>query len=124
MTYLDTHVVAWLYAGEVDRFTASGRERLQEETDLRISPAVLLELQFLTEIGRLRQPVSDVLDFLTQSGVSVCKEPFQDVVRAALPVTWTRDPFDRLIVGQTLAGSGQLLTVDQRIRQNCSAAIW
>ena len=49
--YLDTHVVAWLFAGQQARLSAAGR-RAVEAHDLLVSPAVLLELQFLFETKR------------------------------------------------------------------------
>lgn len=45
LIYLDTHVAAWLYAGRVDLFTARGT-RLVDEEELRVSPAVVLELEY------------------------------------------------------------------------------
>ncbi|HLK10954.1 MAG TPA: hypothetical protein VKW76_06200 [Candidatus Binatia bacterium] len=42
LIYLDTHVVAWLYAGRVDLLSARAIQLVNDE-DLRISPAVVLE---------------------------------------------------------------------------------
>jgi PIN domain nuclease of toxin-antitoxin system len=53
MFHLDTHVVVWLYQGEVGRFPGPVLELLESET-LAISPIVLLEMAYLKEIGRLR----------------------------------------------------------------------
>ena len=52
MIYLDTHAVIWLYAGEVERFPKKTRHRLERQV-LVVSPVVLLEMQYLCEIGRL-----------------------------------------------------------------------
>jgi PIN domain nuclease of toxin-antitoxin system len=40
MTYLDTHVVVWLYAGMTERLPSSMRQRLNA-SDLYISPRVI-----------------------------------------------------------------------------------
>ena len=50
MIFLDTHVVIWLYAGEVERFPRRVQSRLESEA-LFISPIVLLEMQGLTGGG-------------------------------------------------------------------------
>jgi PIN domain nuclease of toxin-antitoxin system len=50
--YLDTHVVAWLYAGELGRLSQFASERIEAE-DVLISPMVVLELTYLHEIERL-----------------------------------------------------------------------
>ncbi len=46
------------------------------------------------------------------------------VVAHARAQTWTRDPFDRLIVGQAAAGDAQLVTRDAEIRAHYARAVW
>jgi len=46
--YLDTHVVVWLYSGELSLLSEKACQ-LIEENELLISPLVLLELQYLFE---------------------------------------------------------------------------
>ena len=48
--HLDTHVVVWLYAGDLRRFSPGARRRLGGE-ELRISPMVAIEIQYLHEVG-------------------------------------------------------------------------
>ena len=55
MTYLDTHVVAWLYAGEFGKLSKAAAERIHEDNPF-ISPVVVLELQYLYDIGRAKAP--------------------------------------------------------------------
>lgn len=124
LIYLDTHVVAWLYAGELEGIPATARERI-EANDLWISPAVQLELSLLFEIGRTTAPADTVITALHREiGLAVCDLPFSEVVTAASIVHWTRDPFDRLIVGQAEARQAPLLTKDRLIRQHFSLAVW
>ena len=54
MVFLDTHVAVWLFA-EVDRIPAPLRSFL-DRSDLFVSPMARLELAFLHEIGRVRDP--------------------------------------------------------------------
>ena len=49
LIYLDTHVVAWMFAGRTELIPESVRVLLDEH-DLMISPAVKLELQYLFEL--------------------------------------------------------------------------
>lgn len=46
------------------------------------------------------------------------------LVAAARGLQWTRDPFDRLIVGSALAQGAHLVTCDERILANYRLAIW
>jgi PIN domain nuclease of toxin-antitoxin system len=45
-------------------------------------------------------------------------------VAAAIPLNWTRDPFDRLIVGDAIGANSQLLTKDSTILAHCTLAKW
>ncbi|MBI5368695.1 MAG: type II toxin-antitoxin system VapC family toxin [Planctomycetes bacterium] len=124
MIYLDTHVVVWLYGGLLERFTPAGLSRLEAE-ELLVSPMVVLELEFLREVGRLKVPASTLVEGLSGSiGLQVCSLPFHHVVLEALLQNWTRDPFDRLIVGHARARGAPLLTKDARIRKHYGQAVW
>jgi PIN domain nuclease of toxin-antitoxin system len=121
---LDTHVVVWLYTGESERFSAKAAERLAQE-DLVISPIVDLELAYLFEVGRLRVPgTSIVSDLKERLGLQHSAQSLASAVAAAIPLNWTRDPFDRLIVGDALGANSRLLTKDSSILANCTLAEW
>jgi PIN domain nuclease of toxin-antitoxin system len=124
MIYLDTHVVVWAYAGEIDRLPPSVRTRI-EENDLLISPFVLLELKYLYEIERLTVEPGVIYENLSITiGLTVCDLPLMRVITEALPQTWTRDPFDRIITATATARGAALLTKDEGIRAHYSKACW
>jgi PIN domain nuclease of toxin-antitoxin system len=124
LIYLDTHVAAWLYAGRTDLLPAAVKSLL-EEHDLLISPAVELELQYLFEVHRTAEPAAAVVAALQREvGLAVCDLPFREVVEVALTQSWTRDPFDRLIVSQAALRGLSLVTKDQLIRESFGQAVW
>lgn len=124
MTRLDTHVVVWLYAGALDRLSDTARAVL-ETTGAVISPLVELELTYLHEIGRLSVPGAVVVDDLRERmGLTTSTLSTAAVVAAAAALTWTRDPFDRLIVGDASAAGAPLLTKDATIRRHYAGATW
>lgn len=124
MIHLDTHVVVWLYLGDLSLFPASVRRELNR-SDLVISPVVELELQYLHEIERVRVPASDIVHELEQSiALQFSDTSFHSVVRAAMSHSWTRDPFDRMIVAQAAVDGAPLLTKDANIRRHHRAAFW
>lgn len=124
MLYLDTHVLAWLYAGRTELLPEGARRQLGS-SEIRISPVVMLELQYLYEIERLTQPAAEVVGTLTEDlGLVLCDLPFATVARASLDQSWTRDPFDRMIVGQASHVDSPLLTKDRTILENYPRAVW
>ncbi|MEI7901709.1 MAG: PIN domain-containing protein [bacterium] len=124
MIYLDTHVVVWLYAKDLDRFTRAGLESL-EANELLISPMVALELEYLRETGRIQAKSRVICESLEQSlGLRVCECSFFSVIRLALEQAWTRDPFDRIIVAQAKQADASLLTKDSVISKHYKKAFW
>jgi PIN domain nuclease of toxin-antitoxin system len=125
IAYLDTHVLFWLCENRLDRMSATALDALNRN-DLLISPMVVIELAFLHEIGRAKRVSQDILRQLReQVGLRVCDHSFADVAEAATFESWTRDPFDRVIVAHAKAnGYAPLVTVDKDIRQNYPRAVW
>lgn len=124
MIRLDTHVVVWLYTGEVDRLSGRAISSIEEATPV-ISPMVQLELTYLHEIGRLSVGGADVVaDLRDRIGLQLSDAPMAAVVNAAASLTWTRDPFDRIIVADAHVSSAELLTKDERIHDHVSIASW
>lgn len=123
--YLDTQVMVWLCEGQGEKLTPAAEAAI-EESDLLISPMVLLELQYLYEIKRIGKPPMMLLRQLsTQIGLKQSEHPFASVIEAALFETWTRDPFDRVIVAHARAdGISRLVTSDGKIRENYPRAVW
>ena len=120
MIYIDTHVVLWLYIRRGEGLSERARLLIEYEPEILISPMVLLQIDFLHEIGRITLGSDPVFNYLHQEiGLEICKKPFLDVVRAAAELTWTRDPFDRLITAQSALGRNNLITKDQTIRDHC-----
>ena len=123
MIYLDTHVLVRLYLGQTDELGSSAR-RAMEEQELLVSPAAILELELLHEMGRLRPTASRVISVLGQDvGLRVCELPFRTVVDYALKEAWSRDPFDRLIVANAKANGAALITKDEKIHRHYSRVI-
>jgi PIN domain nuclease of toxin-antitoxin system len=124
MILLDTHVVVWLYDGRPGQIPAAVRERLDHE-QLAVSPFVHLELTYLHEVGRGRAPAQTVLDELAaRLGLQVSDVPAGAVCSAAVGLTWTRDPFDRLLAAHATVSALPLVTKDVTIRAHLPLAWW
>ncbi len=121
---LDTHCAVFLHAGETGLFGETARHLLDTE-ELFVSPMVLLELQYLFEIGRIGFDGETVLGELKHDlGLRILDRRWGDVCSKATELSWTRDPFDRTITAQAIVEGQRLLTKDRTIRDHCSQAFW
>jgi len=99
--------------------------RLVAEKECRLSPIAALELGYLHEVGRAGDPLTTMLATLRQAiGLEVVDVATMELVETAWPLSWTRDPFDRLIAAHAIVANAPLVTADETIRENLSLAIW
>jgi PIN domain nuclease of toxin-antitoxin system len=123
--YLDTHVILWLFARKGEGLSVRALTLIESETELVISPMVLLELEYLHEVGRTTLGSKPVYDYLHERiGLQMCERAFSDVIQGAAKQSWTRDPFDRIITAQAAIGSNLLVTKDKDIRKHYEYAVW
>ena len=111
---LDTHFLIWLVLElpRIDEFPWLDRYR-----PWGVSPISFLEIQFLAEVGRLEVRQPDFMDAVGRDPRFVVDEvPLVALVEKAVPLRWTRDPFDRLLAAHSEARRVPLCTVDRKIR--------
>jgi len=124
LIYIDTHIVVWLYAGQVEKLSEQAKDLLNDN-EIQISPIVRLELQYLNEIKRITSSAKDIIMDLSNSiGLEVCKKNFNNIMSIAMELNWTRDPFDRIIVANAALNENHLVTKDQMILENYSKALY
>ncbi|KIM08635.1 MAG: hypothetical protein KU38_09620 [Sulfurovum sp. FS08-3] len=122
--YLDTHVLVWLFSGDMDNFSPKAID-LIENRELLVSPMVLLELEYLHEIGRLNYNSNEIVSFLKESiGIKISSIPFEKIAIESIKHSWTRDPFDRIIVANASYEDKELLTRDRKITQYYKKSLW
>lgn len=122
--HVDTHVVAWLYEGRTDLLSATVT-RLIEENELMVSPMVELELEYLHGMGRVRVGSRGVIDDLrARIGLKASPASFTSIIEHARGISWTRDPFDRIIVATAIADDVDLITRDATILTHFARARW
>ena len=117
MILLDTNALFWLERGH-----PRARALERRTGRLYVSPAALLELQFLIELGRLRlRRTAAISDLADDPRWLVDDPPSLAWFAAARAVGWTRDPFDRLLVAHAQLRGWSLATADSRILAHLGA---
>jgi PIN domain nuclease of toxin-antitoxin system len=108
---LDTNAVIWMDQNHPRTRTLARALRLL------VSPATILELQLLQEIGRLRLR-SGTRGVIDSDAWLVDEPPAVDWFERAAEESWTRDPFDRLIVAHARLRHYRLATGDKTLLEH------
>jgi len=123
MLMLDTHIAVAMYQGKPAGLSRKALAAIDREP-LSFSPAVLLELELLHEIGRLKLGAGAIAKYLADElAIHCAPERFVDVAVKALPLAYTRDPFDRLIIAHAELLKVPLITLDVNLQQHCRLAL-
>jgi len=122
---IDTHVLLW---GLQDEPKLSDRVRtLLPKAEVWISVASLWEIIAKVQDGKLKLP-TPVRDYLTlklrENGVSVLPLTFDHVRRLEELPLHHRDPFDRILIAQSLEENLPLITADALFKNYAVRLIW
>lgn len=121
---LDTHLLVWLYAGENERLSDKAKKTIEGAT-LLASPISILEIDFLHEVKKIAVKGQTVLQALEETmGLGIPNDSYFDVITEAGHVSWTRDPFDRLLVAHARLRGIPLLTKDAVLREHYGRCVW
>ena len=119
MILLDTNAVLFLLADH-----PRGRPLKRHAGELALSPITLLEMAFLAECGKIAFATGDASDVLRNDPRwSVDDPPLEAMILRALDLTWTRDPFDRLLAAHALHRGVRLATSDRTLLENLPARL-
>jgi PIN domain nuclease of toxin-antitoxin system len=114
---LDTNALIWIGASH-----PRSRPLLQRRDALYVSPASMLELQFLHESGKVRLRDGTVQWVVEDDRWLMDEPPAAAWFLRAIELGWTRDPFDRLLVAHAQLRRWRLATADARILERLGAA--
>jgi PIN domain nuclease of toxin-antitoxin system len=124
IVHLDTHIAIWLHSKDMDRFSKKALAFIGEN-ELVISPMVMLELQYLSEIDKLAFKPNEIFDHLqNEIGLSLDNQDFGQIISESMRFSWTRDPFDRIITASASLGHAPLITADKLIRKHYKHSVW
>ena len=124
MNYVDTHVFLWLIDGEINNFSKKAA-LISDKEQLANSPIEILELKFFEEIGKIVGDISKLQEIIElELGISIEDRSISKLTTQALSLSWTRDPFEQLIVAQAALDRAKLITRDRNILKHNQNAVW
>lgn len=113
---LDTHFAFWWQTGD-PRITEEVRSVVEAADEVFVSSVSLWELTIKAGLGKIRIDLSDFAEQVESMGFSWL--PIRNAHILTLPVLPTfddhRDPFDRLLLAQSMSEPLLLLTVDGKL---------
>lgn len=115
---LDTHVALWCLSDD-PKLTAQARTWIQDAQSVHVSVASLWEIVIKRTTGKLALDVPNriLLQALKDSGFAVLDIFAEHTLQAAELPPIHRDPFDRMLVAQSLCEPLRLLTCDAVVAQ-------
>jgi PIN domain nuclease of toxin-antitoxin system len=123
---LDTCAFVWLVS-EPARLSAKAKLAIDDADDLFLSDVSVWELCLKWHAKKLTLPlpprawVSEQVKLWSLQSVGIERE---HLYRSSELPELHKDPFDRLLVAQTLALGAQLVTPDSAVRQYPVACLW
>lgn len=118
MILLDTNAILWSVISHPRAAPLSEAGRR-----CYISPVSLLEMKYLIEVGKLRESPGSSLSDVADDPRWLLDSPASDrLFEAAHDLTWTRDPFDRLLSAHALHRRWRIATGDRVLQERLPAS--
>lgn len=126
---LDTHAFLWLLNDDYDylRGKAAKQLFLDENNSLFFSLASVWEMPIKVSLGKLdiQQPLADfLLEQLAINNITLLEIDFKHVLKTMELPFHHRDPFDRLLIAQTIIEDMVLLSVDSAFDAYDVGHVW
>ena len=124
---LDTHTLLWFLNGNETELSSKAKQLISDSNNISyVSIASLWEMAIKIRLGSLSFELGydNLLAILNQNGFELLPITFQHTRRLLSLPMHHRDPFDRLLVVQSIAERMILVTADTRIHQYDVAWAW
>ncbi len=124
---LDTHVLIWFLNGNETDLSAKAKQLIADPANFSyVSVASLWEIAIKIRLGSLsfKLGYDNLLSLLSDNGFDILPITFQHTRGLLSLPMHHRDPFDRLLVAQSITENLLLITADTNIHQYEVAWVW
>lgn len=119
---LDTHVLLWWVAGD-RRLGKALRDIITDvDNDVAVSAATFWELAIKQTLGRIDIDLEDLLGAVRADAFEEVPIGFAHTLRLRSLPAHHRDPFDRMLIAQSIAEGRRLVTRDASIQAYAGTA--
>lgn len=124
---LDTHALIWFLNGDPDNLSAKARVAIESEQNTSfVSVATLWEMAIKIRLGSLTfEPgYENLLALIDNNGFGVLPITFVHTRELLVLDMIHKDPFDRVLIAQSLVEGLTLVTKDENIHQYPVQWLW
>lgn len=115
---LDTHIFIW-WAGEPEKLSSVALSALEDETnDLILSVVSVWEIQIKIQLGKLKlsQPLKELIESQQETNdLHILPVELPHVLMLDTLPPHHKDPFDRLLIAQSIVEDVTLVTADAKL---------
>lgn len=111
---LDTHTYIW-FSADKPELSSTVKQLVEDSQNASfISIASLWEMSIKISLGKLSidKDFKEVIKDLSESGIGILPISFEHVLKSSTLAFHHRDPFDRIIIAQSLCEGMKLLSAD------------
>jgi PIN domain nuclease of toxin-antitoxin system len=123
---LDTHAFLWALAGDA-RMSSRARDIFAGSTDLSLSIASVWEILIKVQSGKLNFPRPAgpyLLSRLAENRIKKLSISIDHLLAFERLPLHHRDPFDRILIAQSIEENWPIITADPMFRQYPIQVIW
>ena len=111
---LDTHIYLW-WLTDSPKLSSTTKQKIETATEVYISSASIWEAGIKISAGKLEADIDDLIAGIQQNRFIELPITAKHSKQAAQLPDLHRDPFDRMLVAQTLCEPLRLLTADEQV---------
>lgn len=112
---LDTHILLWWVMGDRRLPKSLARTIASQDNDVAISAASIWEIAIKRTLGRIDVDLDELLSSMTADGFTELPLRFGHSLRLESIPRHHDDPFDRILIAQSIAEGRRLVTRDALI---------
>jgi PIN domain nuclease of toxin-antitoxin system len=123
---LDTHTLLWYINGD-EKISVASRVRIEERGVVNfVSIVTLWEIAIKISLGKLEMfiPFSKLLQLISENGFQILPISFEDILLLTNLPFHHRDPFDRMLVVQSMNNNLEIISKDEMLDGYQVTRVW